>query len=395
MLDDEGVHRREHLVGLVDDEVGPLGEDRQLVVGHDGGDLDDHVARWSSPVISRSIHTSTVGTLPTPAATMTVVVGQSKTAFGRALARPGVEEHVELRGRFGFMAFHGGEPRAAHRSHRRRRCRGVRFLDLHGHPSAPRPPALPFDGRAPRAVGGARHLLGPRRRRRHRPRLRATTACSPRCSSAGATVPWPRRWGVCCRRCCRSTRWSPNCRRSRGELRGLHPSNPVNVPPGGGVQLELPPRVRGLGPVGRLGWRRLRAPDGGARRRAGPRRQHVGGLTAEPSRPSVRQHAGRRWGVGAQPPQCSGSEPLDDPAAELTAPVAHAVVEAARTALPELDLVDAEAPAAPELGPLDIAAGELVLGDGDPAIEVGAVGEHRALRRRPRADLAVRGREAK
>jgi phage replication-related protein YjqB (UPF0714/DUF867 family) len=32
------------------------------------------------------------------------------------------------------------------------------------------------------------------------------------------------------------------------ELRGLHPDNPVNVPPEGGVQLELPPRVRGLGP---------------------------------------------------------------------------------------------------------------------------------------------------
>ena len=32
------------------------------------------------------------------------------------------------------------------------------------------------------------------------------------------------------------------------ELRGLHPANPVNVPPDGGVQLELPPRVRGLGP---------------------------------------------------------------------------------------------------------------------------------------------------
>ncbi len=31
-------------------------------------------------------------------------------------------------------------------------------------------------------------------------------------------------------------------------LRGLHPDNPVNLPPGGGVQLELPPRVRGLGP---------------------------------------------------------------------------------------------------------------------------------------------------
>ena len=32
------------------------------------------------------------------------------------------------------------------------------------------------------------------------------------------------------------------------ELRGQNPANPVNRPPGGGVQLELPPRVRGNGP---------------------------------------------------------------------------------------------------------------------------------------------------
>ena len=32
------------------------------------------------------------------------------------------------------------------------------------------------------------------------------------------------------------------------ELRGQHPDNPVNQPARGGVQLELPPRVRGLGP---------------------------------------------------------------------------------------------------------------------------------------------------
>lgn len=32
-------------------------------------------------------------------------------------------------------------------------------------------------------------------------------------------------------------------------LRGLHPDNPVNRPPGGGVQLELPPRVRGTSPL--------------------------------------------------------------------------------------------------------------------------------------------------
>lgn len=35
------------------------------------------------------------------------------------------------------------------------------------------------------------------------------------------------------------------------ELRGLHPANPVNLARGGGVQLELPPRIRGLGPNGR------------------------------------------------------------------------------------------------------------------------------------------------
>ena len=31
------------------------------------------------------------------------------------------------------------------------------------------------------------------------------------------------------------------------ELRGLHPDNPVNRPRLGGVQLELPPRIRGRG----------------------------------------------------------------------------------------------------------------------------------------------------
>ena len=32
------------------------------------------------------------------------------------------------------------------------------------------------------------------------------------------------------------------------ELRGLHPDNPVNLPRDAGVQLELPPRVRGISP---------------------------------------------------------------------------------------------------------------------------------------------------
>ena len=32
------------------------------------------------------------------------------------------------------------------------------------------------------------------------------------------------------------------------DLRGLHPDNPVNLPPGKGVQIELPPRIRGSSP---------------------------------------------------------------------------------------------------------------------------------------------------
>ena len=32
-------------------------------------------------------------------------------------------------------------------------------------------------------------------------------------------------------------------------LRGLHPNNPVNLPRHGGVQIELPPRVRGSSPL--------------------------------------------------------------------------------------------------------------------------------------------------
>jgi hypothetical protein len=32
------------------------------------------------------------------------------------------------------------------------------------------------------------------------------------------------------------------------ELRGLHPANPVNRPPAGGAQLELPPSARGTSP---------------------------------------------------------------------------------------------------------------------------------------------------
>jgi phage replication-related protein YjqB (UPF0714/DUF867 family) len=43
------------------------------------------------------------------------------------------------------------------------------------------------------------------------------------------------------------------------DLRGMHPDNPVNRPRSGGVQLELPPRVRGMGPY----WHGWESRDGG------------------------------------------------------------------------------------------------------------------------------------
>lgn len=40
------------------------------------------------------------------------------------------------------------------------------------------------------------------------------------------------------------------------ELRGLHPTNPVNLPRRQGVQIELPPRVRGVSPL----WKDWKGP---------------------------------------------------------------------------------------------------------------------------------------
>jgi phage replication-related protein YjqB (UPF0714/DUF867 family) len=48
-------------------------------------------------------------------------------------------------------------------------------------------------------------------------------------------------------------------------LRGQHPDNPVNRPRAAGVQLELPPRVRGLGPFWEAENNRAAARDSGTR----------------------------------------------------------------------------------------------------------------------------------
>lgn len=163
--------------------------------------------------------------------------------FAALLQHPGVEERVELRSRFGFLAVHGGSlergtaeiatlaaERAAaslyavlqpddlrwhlpsHRMHPGESRALAKFLaavdvvvSLHGY------------GRAHRAttvlLGGANRELA------------AEVAARLRASLPGYEV-------------------VDELDAIPVGLRGLHPQNPVNVPRGGGVQLELPPRLR-------------------------------------------------------------------------------------------------------------------------------------------------------
>ncbi len=79
------------------------------------------------------------------------------------------------------------------------------------------------------------------------------------------------------------------------ELRGLHPDNPVNLPRLDGVQIELPPRVRGLGPKW-ADWTRgrVRAAGPGAGRRARRRRRRLAGRRHQAARDPMTGARGRR-----------------------------------------------------------------------------------------------------
>jgi phage replication-related protein YjqB (UPF0714/DUF867 family) len=172
------------------------------------------------------------------------------TVFGDLLGHPGVEEVVELRSAFGFMAFHGGNleantdviaAAAAERAGASLYA-VVQPPDLRWHiPSnevdpAASPSLAAFVDHVDVVVaihgyGGEGFwttlLLGGQNRdlARHvatelRPEL-------PDFTIVDELDAIPIR------------------------LRGVHPSNPVNLTRGGGVQLELPPRVRGTAPTSR------------------------------------------------------------------------------------------------------------------------------------------------
>jgi phage replication-related protein YjqB (UPF0714/DUF867 family) len=164
--------------------------------------------------------------------------------LGELLGHPGVEEVCELRGRFGLLAFHGGslergtDAIAAAAADRAGASLYVvrQPADLRWHiPSASIDPAD-----SPELAGFVEHvdlavavhgygragmwttlLLGGRNRTLA---ARLATALRTRLGEGFTVVD--------------SLPDIPD------GLRGQHPRNPVNLPRGKGVQLELPPRVR-------------------------------------------------------------------------------------------------------------------------------------------------------
>lgn len=179
---------------------------------------------------------------------VTEVVRDHRIGFAELLATEGVEEHCELRGRFGFMAYHGGALEvmtdviaqlAAQRS-------GASYYGVHQPPgmrthiSSTRVQpeesetlasflehvdmVITVHGFGRRGfytsllLGGSNRELADHLAEPLRIRLPAYDVVT-------------------------------DLDRIPSGLRGLHPRNPVNLPAGGGVQVELPPRVRGASPM--------------------------------------------------------------------------------------------------------------------------------------------------
>jgi phage replication-related protein YjqB (UPF0714/DUF867 family) len=168
-------------------------------------------------------------------------------SFAELLATPGVEEVLELRSAFGFLAFHGG--------------------------SLERRTDVVARAAAERAGASCYAVLQPPDLRWHLPSTRFSPEVSPSLARFVDHV----EVAVAVHGYGRAGRWTSlllggsnrvladHVGRSLAaalpdhevvtdldgippELRGLHANNPVNLPPAGGAQLELPPRVRGLTP---------------------------------------------------------------------------------------------------------------------------------------------------
>jgi phage replication-related protein YjqB (UPF0714/DUF867 family) len=167
--------------------------------------------------------------------------------FDELLAHPGVEEEVALRSRFGFLAFHGGSLEE--------------MTDVIAVAAAERADASVYVVRQPPDFQW--HIPSSKVDPAHSESLRGflqhvdvavavhgygrrdmwTTLLL-----GGSNRELARALGTALAQALPDYEIVHDVEQIPIALRGLHPDNPVNLPRRGGVQLELPPRVRGMGP---------------------------------------------------------------------------------------------------------------------------------------------------
>jgi phage replication-related protein YjqB (UPF0714/DUF867 family) len=239
-------------------------------------------------------------------------VDKSPITFAQLLAKPSVIELVDLRGTVGFCAFHGGNlervteqiaSEAAARS-------GSSFYTVI-QPRGTRhhiPSALVDPAHSPKLAAFVDHcryviaIHGYGRRG-----LFASMLCGGRNRDLAGHV------ARCLRDALPAYDSIDDIDRIPRSLRGLHPDNPCNLTEGGGMQLELPPRVRGLTPLvehwpshdntrrrfphvnllieglvtAATTWDPARPPGGGAEGATGGRADVAPAPRAEPASPSL------------------------------------------------------------------------------------------------------------
>ncbi len=175
-------------------------------------------------------------------------VDKTPLTFSELLAKPGVVEVLDLQGPIGFCAFHGGNlerltdqiaSEAAARS-------GSSFYGViqprgtrHHIPSAKVDPAE--SEKLAAFLDHCHHVIAI-----HGYGLRghfASILCGGQNREMAAHVAGHLRDAV------PAYDSIDDIERIPKQLRGMHPRNPCNLTEGGGVQIELPPRIRGLTPL--------------------------------------------------------------------------------------------------------------------------------------------------
>lgn len=175
--------------------------------------------------------------------------------FDELLAHPGVEEIVELRSSFGFMAFHGGSLEELTDVVAGRAAEAaaasiyavVQPEDLRWH--------IPSTQVSPAHSGGLKRFLD------HVDVVVAVHGYGREGLWASLLLGGRNRRLAChvaahLRTALPDYEMLDDLERIPKALRGQHADNPVNLARSGGVQLELPPRVRGKSPM----WRDWEGP---------------------------------------------------------------------------------------------------------------------------------------